>query len=415
MTYSTKMLPEAIHLAAKRQFKIFPLHNPTGDAKERGCSCPKLQCDRIGKHPRIKNHLNRATTDPAQLVDWWAASPDANIGIVTGKKSGIFVLDVDDKNAGSGSASLHKLEQANGPLPETLTARTGDGRHLYFQHPGVTIKTTNGELADGLDVKGENGSCNAPPSVHANGKTYQWVNAEAKIAVAPNWLLDLLTQEDVPDADGDNNVIPVGQRNDAMYAEVCALFKTGASRESILRSALDINRNRCQQPLPDSEIRGMVASVANTHKPSKAKPSKTSRSSRNPLYWFPFDVHSFFADQHTQTLTAAQLGWRIRLMAFAWQNRGSLVNDADALFKLANADNKKQFKKSYRRALYDFEAVTRDGESCLVNHAFAEQYAEKMDGWNQKREAGRARAQAKAADAAKQKSEPVPMEERRVA
>ena len=98
-------------------------------------------------------------------------------------------------------------------------------------------------------------------------------------------------------------------------------------------------------------------------------------------------------------------------MAFAWQSKGYLVNDADALFILSNADNKKQFKKSYRKALYDFEVVTHDGQSCLVNHAFAEQYADKMVGWNQKREAGRARADAKAAEAAKQKSKPVPMKQ----
>ena len=236
------------------------------------------------------------------------------------------------------------------------------------------------------------------------------MNAEAKIADAPNWLLDLLTVEDVRVADSDSDVIPEGQRNDAMYIEIGALFRTGARKEDVLRSALEINQTKCKPPLPDAEIRRMVASIAVTHRPSKAKPSKHSRSSRNPLYWFPFDVHSFLADQHAQILTPTQLGWRTRLMAFAWQNRGYLVNDADALFKLSNDDNKKRFKKSYRKALYDFEVVTHDGESCLVNHAFAEQYRDKMVGWNQKREAGRARADAKAAEAEKQKREAIPTE-----
>jgi hypothetical protein len=408
-TYSTFKLATALQLAAKRQFKIFPLHNPRGSSSEWGCSCGNPKCDRVGKHPRIKNHLNRATSDPTQLINWWAKWQDANIGVVTGKQAGIFVLDED---GAIGAESLLKLEEMHGPLPETLTARTGDGRHLYFQYPDARIKTTNGKLAPGLDVKGENGSCNAPPSVHANGKTYQWVNAETPITVAPDWLLDLLTVEDVPaDADSNKDVVTEGGRNAAIYAEVCDLFKT-CKPEDVLKTALATNQRKCKPPLPDAEIRGVVASVAKTHRPSKAKPSEFSRSSRNPLYWFPFDVHSFLADQSIQTLTATQLGWRTRLMAFAWQSRGYLVNDADALFKLANADNKKQFRKSYRSALFDFEVVTHDGQSCLVNHAFAEQYAQKMDGWEQKRAAGRARADAKAAEAAKQKPEPVPMERR---
>ena len=393
-TYSTKMGASAFQLAAKRQFKIFPLHNPRGSSSDWGCSCRNLKCDRVGKHPRIKNHLNTATSDPAQLIEWWAKWQDANIGTVTGKKSGVFILDVDGD---IGAESLKSLEENNSPLPVTLAAVTGKGKHLYFQYPDTRIKTSNGKLARGLDVKGENGSCNAPPSVHASGKVYEWLNAEAPIAAAPNWLLDLLTVEDVPTATSDSDMTPEGQRNEAMFAEVCAFFKTGASKESVLLSALEINRSRCKPPLPDVEIHGIVASVARTHRPSKAKPSKHSRSSRNPLYWFPFDVHSFLADQNIQTLTATQLGWRTRLMAFAWQSKGYLVNDDDTLFKLANADNKKQFKKSYLKALYDFEVVMHDGESCLVNHAFSEQYAEKMDGWNQKREAGRARAEAKAA------------------
>jgi hypothetical protein len=405
-TFSTKMLANAYDLAANRQFKIFPLHNPTGDAKERGCSCGNPKCGRVGKHPRIKNHLNRATTDPTQLMKWWAKWQDANIGIVTGKKSGFFVLDVDGD---IGAASLKSLEENNSPLPVTLTAITGKGKHIYFQYPDTRIKT--GKRADGFEVKGENGSCNAPPSLHRNGKTYQWVNADAPIAAAPEWLISRLTEEDVPTPASDSDeVIPEGQRNATMYAEVCNLFKTGAGKEDVLRSALEINQSRCKPPLPDADVHSMVASVAKTHKPSKAKPSKYSRSSRNPLYWFPFDVHSFFADQNTQTLTAAQLGWRTRLMAFAWQSKGFLVNDTDALFKLSNADNKKQFRNSYRTALYDFEVVTLNGKSCLVNHAFAEQYADKMDGWNQKREAGRARAEAKATESEKKRREATPAE-----
>ena len=32
---------------------------------------------------------------PDQISDWWSKWPDANVGIITGKTSGIMVVDVD--------------------------------------------------------------------------------------------------------------------------------------------------------------------------------------------------------------------------------------------------------------------------------------------------------------------------------
>ena len=408
-TSSTTKLDAVLELA-KRSWDLFPQHSVVNG----GCTCGDSKCEHVAKHPIHKGWKTNATGATKQLTAWWTASPFANIGVKTGRAAYVIVLDVDGD---IGAESLRKLEEKYGALPATLTSKTGNGQHFFFKHPGhkftikLSLKDCAKRLGPGLEVKadGKADCVTVPPSLHASGKPYAWMNAETPVADAPNWLLDLLTVEDVPTPASDSDVIPEGQRNDAMYAEVCALFKT-CKPEDVLQSALEINRRKCSTPLPDAEIRRMVAGVAVTHRPSKAKPSKHSRSSRNPLYWFPFDVHAFLADQTIQTLSATQLGWRTRLMAFAWQSKGYLVDDFDALFKLSNADNRKQFRKSYRKALYDFEVVTHDGESCLVNHAFAEQYADKMVGWNQKREAGRARADAKAAEAAKQKREAIPTE-----
>lgn len=47
------------------------------------------------KVPLIAHGLKDATTDPERIRDWWRRSQNANIGLVTGERSGFFVLDVD--------------------------------------------------------------------------------------------------------------------------------------------------------------------------------------------------------------------------------------------------------------------------------------------------------------------------------
>ena len=59
----------------------------------------------------------------------WQKMPAANIGIATGPRSGIWVVDVD---GAAGRASLARLEGEHGMLPLTVTVATpGGGLHLY--------------------------------------------------------------------------------------------------------------------------------------------------------------------------------------------------------------------------------------------------------------------------------------------
>ena len=81
---------------ARRGFPVFPVHTPTGD-EGRPCSCNTAQCERVGKHPRTERGVLDATTDETQIDRWWATWPHANIGLATGARSGVIVLDVDPK------------------------------------------------------------------------------------------------------------------------------------------------------------------------------------------------------------------------------------------------------------------------------------------------------------------------------
>src|SRR5215831_11955964 len=83
---------------------------------------PVFPVGRSDKHPLCVHGLNDATIDEAQIRAWWRQYPHAMIGIATGPRAGIWVLDVDSdlKKAINGHASMARLEIEHGPLPLTL-------------------------------------------------------------------------------------------------------------------------------------------------------------------------------------------------------------------------------------------------------------------------------------------------------
>jgi len=116
-----------------------------------------------------------ATTDEKEIRQMFASCPEANIGIATGKISGIIVVDVDVKSGAQGEETLEKLLKQHGPLPKTPCCITpSGGYHYYFKYPeGVDIPCSQGKLGPGIDIRSDGGYVVAPPSVIAD-KLYVW-------------------------------------------------------------------------------------------------------------------------------------------------------------------------------------------------------------------------------------------------
>ena len=136
---------------AKAGYYVFPLQNLVYENNFVRCSCRDWKnCDRQGKHPRTWHGLLDASNDLETIKNWWGKWPNANVGLITGKKSGIFVLDVD-LNKG-GEHSLNDLQDSYGESSPTLTAISGSGgRHLIFKYPAdVRLKNSVSLIAPGL-------------------------------------------------------------------------------------------------------------------------------------------------------------------------------------------------------------------------------------------------------------------------
>ena len=127
---SNKILDAALRYIA-RDWAVLPLHSINGLGQ---CTCENPVCGSAGKHPRTAHGVRDATKDPTVVKQWWSQWPSANVGIATGKVSGIIVLDVDRRHGGM--ESLTKAETQYGPMPLTPTVITGNGLLLRpLDHP----------------------------------------------------------------------------------------------------------------------------------------------------------------------------------------------------------------------------------------------------------------------------------------
>jgi hypothetical protein len=153
---------------------------------------PVFPCQPGGKRPLTYNGFWDATTDARRIKAWWGQWPSANIGVPTGKKSGLLALDIDSR--GGGPESLAILEGQNGPLPDTARSRTGGGGvHVFFRYPTEEeVRNSAGWLGPGLDVRGEGGYVVVPPS--STQRAYEWID-RSPLAEAV-WLLKCLSEND---------------------------------------------------------------------------------------------------------------------------------------------------------------------------------------------------------------------------
>lgn len=117
------------------------------------------------KLPVISNWPQDYIKDVAQIDKFWGRAP-CNIGIVTGRASGLVVLDVDVKHGAKGLESLARLQREYGALNTRRIQTPTGGLHFYFAYPPNTeiIKNKVGFLP-GLDIRADGGYVVAPPSI----------------------------------------------------------------------------------------------------------------------------------------------------------------------------------------------------------------------------------------------------------
>ena len=214
-----------------------------------------LALRRRTKAPGTPHGVLDATKDPGVIRGWWRRDRRRNLGVAAGPPSGVVVVDIDNAEA---EARLEELAALHGGLPQTVTALTPRGKHLYFKHD-ARVRSRVRVLGLGLDVRAERSYVVAPPSELEGGKAYRWAPGcapdECELAAMPEWLVALLV--DVPRRNGRPPApsqraprartslgAPARYYEAALRSEARQLAQTpeGARNDATVRAALRLGR-----------------------------------------------------------------------------------------------------------------------------------------------------------------------------
>jgi hypothetical protein len=232
----------------------------------------------VGKTPLTRFAAYQHQLPPEeQVAQWWTLWPDANVAILTGNQYVVF--DVDNPEA---------LREAHdrGGLEDAPVQRTGHGYHYAFAAPDEELRNFAGRERKGFDGRANGGFVMAAPSMHANGRRYEWLAGDipdfADLPPLPSWLRDLWRKKPTPSrasgesgSDGLDDWVPLDLDQIALGVEEGSRNHTAYRYASRLRGkAWDLDdakmallgyANRCNPPMDEAEVLDIVERVWERH------------------------------------------------------------------------------------------------------------------------------------------------------
>jgi len=223
------------------------------------------------KAPLIAGWQDYASCSWAGVEELFKNHPTAAIGVVTGKKSNLIVIDLDERERFSGIANFRK---AGYELTETIRTKTPSGGiHLFYQAPQIQIPNSVSKIAEGVDVRGDGGYVIVPPSVTKWGK-YEWDCSFETVSKGPIPLPKCFfnpmtkSKEAVHKAPFGKSAVAArildtileGERNDEITRR-CGLLLSKYSVEDAWTMLNMINRDCCRPPLSEVKLRRVFSSI----------------------------------------------------------------------------------------------------------------------------------------------------------
>ncbi len=132
------------------------------------------------KTPLTAHGVKDATSDATQVEAWWTQWPDANIGFACGGEDGAHIIDVDvDTEKGiDGWKTINELLATGKTFPKTIYQNTPrGGAHFFYRAKARPLNRNS--FMHGIDIRSEGYYVLLPPSIHPNGKKYQWATGLA--------------------------------------------------------------------------------------------------------------------------------------------------------------------------------------------------------------------------------------------
>lgn len=265
---------------------------PQAAARLAAAGVPVFPCVPGGKRPLVEHGFHEATTDTRQVASWWRRWPGANVGVPTGQESGLEVVDVDQKPAGSGFDAFERARRS-GLVPGWLAVvRTpSGGAHFYFPADPYREQPSWQAARAHVDFRGAGGYVVVPPStvVNAGRRTGYELAGPAQphvAAVDATALRDFLDPrpepsfrragvgrvEDAQRLAGWVSALGEGERNRGLFWAACRLAEAGVA-PSVTLDAL--GRAAEQIGLPPREV---VTTIRSAYRATGAVLARTDAS-----------------------------------------------------------------------------------------------------------------------------------------
>jgi hypothetical protein len=254
------MINAALMYREKYGFSVIPLtyFPPTKDEKK-GKKVPLI---------KTWKGFQKELPSPEQINLWWTQWPDAMIGVITGKLSGICTIDVDEEIG---------FEVIQEVVPDSLLMPTyktpSGGCQMIFKMPDINLRSAVRNLP-GCDLRAEAGIALLPPSHNVVGK-YEWMpdlsingNEIPPLPIAYINKINIkqykenvtITNSEVTGVTTSNISFSQGSRNDSLFSVANSLAKGGMQRNNALYVIESIAK-KCEPPLDDREILTIVDSA----------------------------------------------------------------------------------------------------------------------------------------------------------
>lgn len=265
---------------------------PQVAARFAAAGVPVFPCVPGGKRPLVEHGFHEATTDAPKVASWWRRWPAANLGVPTGHESGLEVVDVDHKPAGSGFEAFERARRT-GLIPGWLAVvRTpSGGAHFYYPADPYRAQASWQAARAHVDFRGDGGYVIVPPStvVNAGQRTRYELAGTAQphlAAVDAKALRDFLDPRPQPsfrrvgagrveDAErlaGWVSALGEGERNRGLFWAACRLAEAGVA-PSVTLDALGSAAE--QIGLPPREV---VTTIRSAYRAAGAVPARTDAS-----------------------------------------------------------------------------------------------------------------------------------------
>lgn len=158
-------------LLISKGFEIAPIF---GIGLNNYCLCRNSNCFQVGKHLYNITNKNFGTKSIDELKNNTRFHHNFNIAVMTGRRSGLVIVDVDLPALENGE--FKNLSKNVPEFENTFSVRTGSGGiHFYFKTDERYISKTN-QFGPNIDFLAENCYAISVGSIHKNGKKYSILN-----------------------------------------------------------------------------------------------------------------------------------------------------------------------------------------------------------------------------------------------